>query len=238
MKRMTPFRGFPKRRSALISLPEPVFTQIVPLVDDLDELKVILLVLWRLARLRSDVAPWITEDELRADPHIRQALGSGDFDARLRDGLAAAVADGVLLQCEWRDAGGTVQTRYFANSPQGRAAVLALERGADLERSQDEERPNIFILYEQTIGPLTALLSEELLEAERSYPAEWIEDAFREAARLNKRNWKYVRAILERWQTEGRDEVDRRTGGRSGERDREAEARRYIEEHYDRIVRH
>ncbi|HHE71344.1 MAG TPA: DnaD domain protein [Chloroflexi bacterium] len=238
MTRTPRFPGFAKRRSALVALPEAVFTQVVPLVDDLDELKVILLVLWRLARLRSNVAPWITEDELRADPCVRQALGREEFETRLREGLAAAVADGVLLRHEWQDAQGAMQVRYFANSPQGRAAVSALQRGADLSRSHDEERPNIFALYEQTIGPLTALLSEELLEAERSYPLEWIEEAFREAARLNKRNWKYVRAILERWQAEGRDEIDRGTGGRSGGRDREAEARRYIEEHYDQIIRH
>ena len=62
---------------------------------------------------------------------------------------------------------------------------------------------------------LTPLIAEELREAEQSYPAEWIEEAFREAVRLNKRNWKYIRAILERWSTEGKvDRKDRREGRR------------------------
>ncbi|HLI08319.1 MAG TPA: DnaD domain protein [Ktedonobacteraceae bacterium] len=66
------------------------------------------------------------------------------------------------------------------------------------------ERPNIFVLYEQNIGLLSPLIAEELKEAADRYPAEWIEAAFREAVMYNKRNWKYIRAILRRWETEGR----------------------------------
>jgi DNA replication protein len=66
------------------------------------------------------------------------------------------------------------------------------------------ERPNIFVLYEQNIGLLSPLLADELKDAADMYPAEWIEAAFREAVQHNKRNWSYIRAILRRWETEGR----------------------------------
>ncbi|MBC7239383.1 MAG: DnaD domain protein, partial [Chloroflexi bacterium] len=66
-------------------------------------------------------------------------------------------------------------------------------------------RPNIFELYEQNIGLLQPLLAQELEEAARDYPPEWIEDAFRIAVERNVRHWRYIRAILERWATEGRD---------------------------------
>ncbi|MBV8695216.1 MAG: DnaD domain protein [Chloroflexi bacterium] len=66
------------------------------------------------------------------------------------------------------------------------------------------ERPNIFVLYEQNIGLLSPLIADELKDAADQYPAEWIEAAFREAVQQNKRNWKYIRAILRRWETEGR----------------------------------
>jgi len=66
------------------------------------------------------------------------------------------------------------------------------------------ERPNIFVLYEQNIGLLPPLLAEELKDAADQYPAEWIEAAFREAVQQNKRKWSYIRAILRRWETEGR----------------------------------
>jgi DNA replication protein len=66
------------------------------------------------------------------------------------------------------------------------------------------ERPNIFVLYEQNIGLLSPLLADELKDAADQYPAEWIEAAFREAVEHNKRKWSYIRAILRRWETEGR----------------------------------
>jgi DnaD/phage-associated family protein len=68
------------------------------------------------------------------------------------------------------------------------------------------ERPNIFVLYEQNIGLLSPLIAEELRDAADQYPAEWIEAAFREAVQQNKRKWSYIRAILRRWETEGRQQ--------------------------------
>ena len=45
---------------------------------------------------------------------------------------------------------------------------------------------------------------EELIEAEKTYSARWIEEAFREAVGNNKRNWRYIARILERWESEGK----------------------------------
>jgi len=64
---------------------------------------------------------------------------------------------------------------------------------------------NIFSLYEQNIGIITPMIAEELKEAERLYPRQWIEEAFKEAVTLNKRSWKYIARILERWASEGKD---------------------------------
>ncbi len=66
------------------------------------------------------------------------------------------------------------------------------------------ERPNIFTLYEQNIGLLSPIIADQLKDAADQYPAEWIEEAFRGAVEQNKRKWSYVRAILRRWETEGR----------------------------------
>ena len=93
------------------------------------------------------------------------------------------------------------------------------------------QRPNIFVLYEQNIGTLTPMMAEELMEAEKSFPAEWIEDAFREAVKSNVRKWRYVQSILETWADEGRgDETSQRTD----ERDR----RRFIEGEYADYIEH
>jgi DNA replication protein len=66
------------------------------------------------------------------------------------------------------------------------------------------ERPNIFVLYEQNIGLLAPMIADELKDAADQYPQDWIEAAFREAVQQNKRKWSYIRAILRRWETEGR----------------------------------
>ena len=87
--------------------------------------------------------------------------------------------------------------------PAGRAGVLRGQERA-LQVQVQIERPNIFILYEQNIGLLSPLIADELRDAADSYPAEWIETAFREAVLHNKRKWSYIRAILRRWETEGR----------------------------------
>lgn len=68
------------------------------------------------------------------------------------------------------------------------------------------ERPNIFTLFEQNIGFLGTSIVEELKDALDQYPEEWVEAAIHEAAVHNKRSWSYIRAILRRWETEGRQQ--------------------------------
>lgn len=223
------FSGFSGGPTPVVRLPDALFTELLPIIDDLLELRVTFLVLWRLAARRSQAAPWVTRSELLADGVVQRTLGEGRA-AALDAGLARALARGSLLEVVYERADGAVERRYYANSPRGRMAVGALRRGVEPEQAEVPERPNIYTLYEENIGPLTALLSEDLREAEETYPAAWIEDAFREAVRLNKRSWKYIRAILERWQTEGRDEIDRR--------DHEEDGRRYIEGKYADFIQH
>ncbi len=213
---MRTFSGFPERKTAIVRLPEPVFTELLPLIDDLDELKVVLHVLYRLQQGRGPVR-YVSQRRLLGDPVLLRGVEGPEA---VRRALDRAVERGVLLQAE-AEVDGRPDVVYLANSPRGRAALEALRQGAPPEEPPPP-RPNIFVLYEENVGPLTPLIAEELKEAEATYPAEWIEAAFREAVALNRRNWKYIRAILERWYAEGRpDETSRR--------DREEDRRRYIE---------
>ena len=93
----------------------------------------------------------------------------------------------------------------------------------------DAAPPGIFALYESLIGTLSPLIADELTEAERLYPAEWLEAAFREAAAQNARSWRYVTRILERWAIEGRDNA-------ATERD-PAGDERYFSGKYGRILK-
>lgn len=70
----------------------------------------------------------------------------------------------------------------------------------------EAESPDIFTLYEENIGMLTPLIADYLKEAESRYPRNWIVDAIKEAVSTNKRHWRYIASILERWQTEGRSD--------------------------------
>ena len=67
------------------------------------------------------------------------------------------------------------------------------------------DQPNIFQLYESNIGIITPIMADILREAEKEYPYEWIEKAVTIAITRNARNWRYVEAILKRWQANGMD---------------------------------
>jgi DnaD/phage-associated family protein len=82
------------------------------------------------------------------------------------------------------------------------SAKETIERWKELRLTSG--RDDIYNLYEQNIGVLTPLISDKLREAEKLYPAEWIEGAFEQAVTYNRRSWAYISRILENWATEGR----------------------------------
>ena len=65
------------------------------------------------------------------------------------------------------------------------------------------DSPNIFDLYERHIGTFGPAVADQLMAAEREYPAAWIEYAFSVAAQHNARSWPYVNTILRRLVHEG-----------------------------------
>ena len=112
------------------------------------------------------------------------------------------------------DAETRVDDWYFLNTAKGRQSVAAIRQGklADLQGIVPEEarlhveRPNIFVLYEQNFGLMTSMIADQLRDLERSYPPDWITEAMEIALLNNKRHLNYIRAILGRWETEGKDE--------------------------------
>jgi hypothetical protein len=204
------FSGFPAGKVLSVPLPEPFFDDLLPLIDDLIELKVTLACLKQLTT-KPGAVRWVTWTELADDRSLLRGLGEAGESA-LAQGLDRAVARGTLLKAQDNRSG---EWLYFANTERGRAAVTAIERGATTSMIElSAGQPNIFRLYEQTIGPLTPILADELREAEKEYPAAWIEDAFRQAARQNARSWAYVKKVLQARERQGkRDEADRRDVG-------------------------
>jgi DnaD/phage-associated family protein len=213
------FTGFASGARAT-AIPSAFFSELLPLINDEAELRVTLYLFYALGR-RKGHPRFVTLRELRAESPLLASLGdSGSPDAleKLEGGLAAAVERGSLLRIQVEQEG-RAETLFLLNTPSDRRAVAQIRAGRlQLGRVLPPEsgaaastRGNVFQLYEENIGPLTPLLAEELQEAERLYPYEWLEEALREAALLNKRSWRYAAAILQRWATEGRK---RETAGR------------------------
>ena len=204
---MKGFPGFPAGDLPAVVVPTFFFSDLLPLIDDLAELKVTLHVIWLLDN-KPGTLRFVQKGEIAADERLRAGLSERALD----DGLERAVARGTLLPIVVERYGQTM-TWYFLNDEPGREAIRRIERGVVPEFDDPladgtglrAARPNIFVLYEQNIGLLQPIIADELREAELRYPAEWIEDAFRISVEQNKRAWRYIRAILERWATEGRD---------------------------------
>jgi DNA replication protein len=231
------FVGFPAGKQPYTRVPNLFFSEILPDIDHIGELKVTLHVFWLLTQKEGE-RRYASEEELLADRRLLGGLASPDLtrEEALRDALERAVARRTLLRVTIGE-GAAERAWYFVNSEKGRRWVEDLLEGRWTPVQTDQplrlqvQRPNIFVLYEQNIGPLTPILAEELIEAEDTYPAAWIDDAFREAVELNKRSWRYIARILERWAAEGKEDE---TSRRGDERDR----RRFIEGEYADYIEH
>ena len=206
MKEGPAFSGFPER-ARVTPIPNLFFSVLLPQIKDLAELKVVLHIMWRLSQKRG-YCRFVTRGELEGDVTLLGGLGEA---ADLGSSLAQAIHRGVLIPVTVEGQEGKDEL-FFLNTEADRRAAEKVKRGVIrleglLPRPQAalaEERPTIFSLYEENIGTLTPLVAEELTEAEKLYPWPWIEEAFREAAALNKRSWRYIQRILERWASEGR----------------------------------
>jgi DnaD/phage-associated family protein len=226
---MDAFKGFPEGKVRLVPLPAQFFSDLLPGIDSLNELKLAVYVFWRLDHTQGSFRYFRERDIFTDELFVSGlSLGGRSLEDVLRDALASLVKRGMLLEAAAPE-DDSQEKWYFLNSPRGRAAVKAILRGEWRSVGQAApplplaaEPPNIFRLYEENIGPVTPLLAEAMAEAEDTYPESWIQDAFRIAVENNKRSWKYIQAILARWQQEGRD-------ARKNRQDSEEARRRYAE---------
>jgi DNA replication protein len=199
---MSPFDGFSSSET-FTQVPDALF-RLLGEIDDLDELKVTLYILWRIEHMEGAFRQ-ICRSEIAEDDGFMHKLAADGLDS----GLDRAVQRGTLLRVENPDGG-----FYFLNSPRGRASAEALKKGewraAAVSSASPRDVPNVFKLYEENIGPLTPLIADALKDAEQLYSPEWMVDAIEQSAKLNKRSWKYIEAILRRWKEEGRAEKQNR----------------------------
>lgn len=236
---MQGFPGFPDGKQRTTPVPNLFFSDLLPVIDNLAELKVTLYAFWALGR-REGLVRYLRLADFTNDPVLLRAMGEPGIQSgldALLDGIERAVARGTFLQVSVEGASGQMDL-YFLNTEKGRAAVAGITRGEWRPAPDDDEpitllveRPNIFILYEQNIGALTPLIAEELREAEETYPPRWIEEAIKLAVTNNARRWRYVHSILERWRTEGRNDA-------LGQRDTQRNLQRQIPPDLEDVIHH
>ena len=169
------------RKTEFISLPDTFFTKLVPKIQDLAELQIVLYVAY--LTLRKQERPYFVTCRELLSHELMDTMG----EEKLRQALNSAVEHGTLLHSTL-NIDGMLEDVYS----------LTID-------SRQLSTVNIYALYEQNIGMITPLTAENLKEAEELYPPQWIEEAFKEAVALNKRNWRYIARILERWASEGKD---------------------------------
>lgn len=200
-----------------IRLPARFLTQLVPAIDDLAELKVTAFFLAMLRQKDGDYR-YLRLEEFRAEADLMRGLATvregTTPEAALAAGLQRALERGTIIRADV-DLGGEVRQLYFNNDKAGRLMQRRILSGEWRPAFSDEieilpPRPTVYSLYEENIGILTPMIAEALKEAQLEFPPEWIEDAMRIAVERNVRNWRYIRAVLERWQQEGRSREDSR----------------------------
>ena len=217
---MNKFKGFTESES-FTELPDSFFQGLLKEIDDVAELKVTLYFLWRVEHMDG---PFRALSKMDFDV---KALGLSAEEIKL--GLEKAVKRGSLLQV---NAPREAAVYFLLNSPRGRSAIQAIESGKwnPSAKAMPMERPNIFKLYEENIGPLTPLIADALKDAETTYSDEWIIDVIEIAVKNSKRNWKYCEAILKRWKEEGRHgQKNQRDARQSSERYTQSEFAEYLE---------
>jgi DnaD/phage-associated family protein len=221
------FSGFPPGKPRTTALPALFFTDLMPLIDDLAELKVTLFAFYAVQQ-REGKYRYIRAQDFSSSPALIDSLAQIAPNAAPHVTLAAALRRALergSLLCAQVPLDGEIETIYFINAEPGRAAIKQIEAGKWQHGIKGQsvelipERPNIYRLYEENIGALTGIIADHLKDAEREYGADTVEQAIRLAVAHEKRNWRYIQAILERWRKEGKHEIARRPtaadGGRS-----------------------
>jgi DNA replication protein len=239
------FIGFPDKKMRPVVVPDLFFTDLLPQIDNLVELKLTLYVFWLLNEQSGELR-YVRGADLRSDTSLLESLNlESDLRtplATLEDALERAVARNTLLRLEVTTGEGEEalsEDWFFLNTARGRQAVAAIRQGrlAELQSVIPEdarlkvERPNIFKLYEQNVGLMTELIAEQLRDMEKSYPPDWIHEAFEIAVSRNKRALRYIQAILKRWETEGKDDSYEGSG-----RNTSQQSKNYVPDEYSDII--
>ena len=207
----------------------------LPRLTDADTIKVMLYIQSRFGQQESE-NHYLFVRQILQSTTLQHWMGESNVEERIRQTLKSAVSNGLLLSGKIRTGG--KKTLVVFNNDQGKATLGRLQKGlwqpSPTDHSFEQEnqpQKNIYQLYEENIGPLTPLLSEDLTAAQEEFPHHWVEEAIHIAVQNNARSWRYIDAVLKSWQKEGKNVQSRR--------DSETyESRRNKSSEYDDFIQH
>lgn len=218
---MTPDDSDDKRHAEIsqdVPVPAEFLSELLPQMTDVCEIQVCL-AFFRLTDVKDHLFAPVVEERFLTDRPLKQALRSrGSIQEpshHIRKGLDMAVSRGVLLS---RFAGASEPTTrwYFYDNPAAQLFIAELEQGrvalpaemAQVRTSVEIQRDptSVFRQYEQHVGAMTPLIADRLVQALTLYPEQWISDAISNAARSNRRSWRYIETILVTWQASGKSQ--------------------------------
>lgn len=132
-------------------------------------------------------------DELR---NKNSAAGKASAQARVQANAQATVQHSVEQSVEQSVEHGVEKVFNHIS--------YSLTNDKELPPPQEVTRAGeIFKVYENEIGVITPSVADSIKSALEDYPFDWFKVAMKEAAMNNKRNWRYVEAILKRWKVDG-----------------------------------
>lgn len=234
------FSGFSSKAPA-IPVPNQFFTELIGQIDDIYELKLTLCLLWAMkVKVKSQRYISLKQIADLCNEIGLQISNNKISNEELEKILNKAVERGTLIKAciKYNEKEENV---YLINTDKDREWIQKYIDGDTASKNFEirlidsdtiKPLPDIFTLYEQNIGIISPIIAEDLKRAEELYPSQWINDAFREAVQLNKRSWRYILRILERWSAEGK--LDGKTGRYS---EKEKDPGRFIRGKFGHMVR-
>jgi DnaD/phage-associated family protein len=233
---MKPFGGFP-RDMQFTPVPNLFMNALMPGMDS-PELKTMLYI-FQTIYARKGAPRYASLGELMSNTALMSGMKSEGKtgEKAVKAALDMALKRGAIIALEVKQ-DGKEECLYFLNTQSDREAVERIQSGElklpKIEALKPAETPadqkDIFSLYEENIGMLTPMIAEEIKDALTQYPEEWIRDAVKEAVEANKRNWRYIARILERWTTEGKKDGTHRRDNQKEDPDK------YIRGPYGHLV--
>ena len=200
------FEGF-RTGSKAVAIPVEFFNELMPTLNNGIEIRVVLHVIYMIFRKSGRIRA-VSFEELINETSLRSALSEDTYRIQIKEALDRGVQVGALLECHL-DKGDFL---YFLNNESGRRQyqqiqmrALSFSKESQIGTSINLNKTTPIIVYEQEIGTITPAIAEAIREAEDTYSTEWIIEALNLASTNNARSWRYVDAILKRWNREGRN---------------------------------